>query len=1471
MDGRLVPNPYLRSPFRVALYSLHDKRATKTCVFLGDAPRAVLRAARKARWEAGAAAWPAEAARTLENFYGPEWAVLLAPLELGAADGRPVWGGAASDGEGGDTLAASAEAADDTFGDLQQLNLLRRDEDGAVVLDREDLTAASSSARPTSHAPAAAPFPDLFEAESAAAAGAAGLTPAFTSLAVYPQDTLADLKAKVGLALGVPPYRQHFFWRAPGGRSGTTYKVTVGGRPVAPSAATFGAEEGIEHAGLPLDRRFAEAAAAGEVNVVALDAFRLAGAVQGGSAFVADLEELAAPARPALAAAVEDEFLSTLLYNGLVLKYWPQLSPAAARVFFQGGDVAVEFPRLAGEGALATAAGAEAQQALLAQTYAKAAVVEAAAEKAGGRTVAVTGASVTVRPEGGGCRANIRNAFDLLATCPRWPAAASRFFLPTAGGGRHDVTSTKTHVTAALGGNSDAAEIQRLAGRVLRRETLFVVLRVADVLTPQPGSGPSAGDRKTGGDGATKKSTDGGESEDETDADGADSGAAGGGDTDGLVGGRWLRGRPRLLTFTLAADGTYTLTATWSEDRLLRPEGVVPDLTAAVAPLLAFLNSLGAQVFPLGGALEPPRRESEIHNLSAAAYWPQALSEEAFRELKNRWRKYEDAGIVGVRGLQQSTGFAFRFRKGVAAYDPRAIERTVVVTSTVDARGRRRVVREVAEKTQNTYAHLSDPEIAQRWDCLYGGRPVRFLHRTSDVRVELADLTASELDWVWHVVFTFFQGLVAGPARLVRGVYRPGESPALRGLRALQDADPELYDLRRHDSRVPVYSVLCQSPRPPAHYTPAEAASLPERRRRRLVEYWNFTHQRPAFYECGNPRFSHFSFLEGGRHPRGYCLPCCQKTPAHPGSRRDRTTRACFAEFAGDGQAGAAAAAATSEGSGRHSLSYGKAVPPGRVAALSRFLAETVFFGTTGPGEELRLLGVPQSLPAIPAAAGGGAGLFFALAAAAEVPPAEMAETFAAAVERMGAEFTTLAEGRAGLDFASPAAAAAAIRETFAPPPEAGPTFTPFSPGGPAGEYWEALAEELCAACYGLHLVTFDDPGGGDGRGATVRAGRAAAAQFRTGLPTDFAVVFRVGHPDGKAAAGGVYPLAVGGRRPADVRRAAFSAFGPEDPAGGAVAAILAAAPAPPVWDAGALARVLARKKFARRYAVESVLVGTRGLCYAAAVRDHEAQDLVYVAVVMCPPGPLLAAGGKLSQGPRPAAAAGRRATLLKFLAGPLAASGVAAAEVADVAAEGGRRAGRVVRFAPPVGDLNFYHTPEKKKAAPGAALDPGAVDRGAWAARAAPLPARRATTPAARRVAYLAALRPLLLTAFANWLYAEPGRPGPFLARLAEASPAEAAQHVAEALEPLVEKVPEDPAPEVPNLFQGCGRGEGGPCTPAGRLLVPAARFEAYASVLAADLQSPYNRGALPFKTSGVLRGFDFVRRPGERLEVRF
>ena len=1156
-------NPYADSPLCVAEVDPATGRHTRSFIFLGAAPRAVLEAARRAAPSKGdprVPAWGSSDAATLAAHYGQGWRAKLA-----GADPPASQHALQSKRAGGDFSAFGGDFS--AFGDLSEL-------------DREAAPEASAAVPPE--------FATAYEPEpprgAVAPRGPAAALPVYSDIAVYPEDTLFDLRMKLCAASGVPLWRAHLFYYVGAGGAADDegpllpYRITLDNVPLPIDwRAIADRAQGQSIAGLAIDPLIEDRRDA--LHVEALDSFtQLAPLTADGSAltlvrvtraYFVDMATVlepvwssgSGPHRGKLAAALRDRYQFDLLYYGGVLRYWPHLSAdAASRALGAERDaLAAAYPRLAPDPA-----------ALRARFATERAICERAldwqppAARGGRNDVAVTLATMRVLPAGARLRTAVRNIFDWVPTAPDGAVAARVQFDMQARG----VQAVKRHISSYTGSVAPAASA--FVARATRHDTaVFALSRARGGVEAPPAVAP-------------------------------------------------------IAVLTIGGAGNYEVSAEWREEDRTGFDALRSELMRVAEPTLRAVNAMGAAAFPVGGALQivsgapsELRARTRLGSITASAFWPHAVSTAAYRDLKARLREYELAGIITVRGLQQSGTYAFIFRRGIVAYDRQIAERVITGDHPV-ANG-------------NQYAWLFDNDVAARWAAAFAGRMVRLYHRATDLRVEIVRADSlGEFDLIRRYIFAFLESLRVG--RNAIALTSPGDgagSGHAKRLRRLQERDPALFDLKRHASAFgpepSVYSVLCQAGRQPHIYNKDEFAGLGAKARARLIEYWNFTEAAPAYYDCPSASYPHLSF-RAGVHPLGYCLPCCKKARAAVNSRAAAVNQECIDKFARAG-AGARGEVASSAAEGaRHILAYGKALPAGRLGDLPRPVSEELLLDAVPGQTHLVLVGVPQAVPAVPAA-GFAFALARALAGRARAPdPAAVLSELADGIRALGAEHQAL--GPAAAEFSSGPDLAAALERAFV---AQDPAPCAFSPGGALAERWPDLLIAAARVVFGVEtVVLFDAAGNGLVTLEATQAGALALADPRARAAGAPPIIILL------AASTGVAPVALTARS----RRGQDPTVTVFEPGSSIYAAFAAAFAANAAADKLVTAATVAEFAAADPdWAVDARLATVTGAVYAVmlrAARGPHAGALAYIPVAH---GPVIADGTRVVYGPRPAAA----------------------------------------------------------------------------------------------------------------------------------------------------------------------------------------------------------------------------------------
>jgi hypothetical protein len=315
------------------------------------------------------------------------------------------------------------------------------------------------------------------------------------------------------------------------------------------------------------------------------------------------------------------------------------------------------------------------------------------------------------------------------------------------------------------------------------------------------------------------------------------------------------------------------------------------------------------------------------------------------------------------------------------------------------------------------------------------------------VKFEVPDIRESESHTLYRYIVNFIHNATQLQRTAPAAATTANAAPTARKLKKMQEYDPELYDLARHGSKK-LYSTICQNPRQPIVYTADEVAKLPRKELDKLTEYWNFTLNTPAYYGCPSARHPHLSFIVG-KHPKHYCMPCCNKRPvAAPEPPAKDKPRHGHERARGRPPKQDAAAAAVGKKAmitaeclrthkfieselddmsalSRHVISYGKDVTPER---LSRPPGGA--FGEmmqNAPTTHLFLYGVEQELAGV----ADSGGVVHSIAAALDTNAGKLVATLARQVVQAPAVFETLLGGEIAEHYSSATKFAADMRRKF--------------------------------------------------------------------------------------------------------------------------------------------------------------------------------------------------------------------------------------------------------------------------------------------------------------------------------------------------------------------------------------------------------------------------------------------------------
>ena len=314
-----------------------------------------------------------------------------------------------------------------------------------------------------------------------------------------------------------------------------------------------------------------------------------------------------------------------------------------------------------------------------------------------------------------------------------------------------------------------------------------------------------------------------------------------------------IKGMHQII-LNISKDGSYEILSQWSEDDNISFDNINNTISNYVNPIIKQINNLGHIIFPMGGNLNL-LTTSIFTMITVSLYYPFMLTLLEFNNIKNAFKPYEDIGIIRTNGLQVSRTFLFMFNKGI---------------------------------TDSNFVYDGYNWLYDNVDII--GRQVRIVHRTDRLQIELVNIkNIIEYDVIKRYIFTIINTYIK--ENKIKPVKKIDDSK-IKSIRKLHDLDPELYNLHKYSDKISAYSVLCQSGRQPVIYDEDSISTLSKEKQNRIVKYWNFTHNKPAYYLCGDI-YPHINFITD-KHPKGYCLPCCKKLKDTPGTKVAEINQLCL-------------------------------------------------------------------------------------------------------------------------------------------------------------------------------------------------------------------------------------------------------------------------------------------------------------------------------------------------------------------------------------------------------------------------------------------------------------------------------------------------------------------------------------------------------------------------------------------------
>jgi hypothetical protein len=431
---------------------------------------------------------------------------------------------------------------------------------------------------------------------------------------VFPEDKFSDLRNKIYLTCGIPPYRQHIFY-VDKMRINGIYKLYAGGLYPIDIRNVSASTDNI--LGLPIDKFIYDSR--DEVRVESLDDFELiGGALLDRNVYVVDLALFCNRIMTQLNELINDTYRVELLYYGFILKFWPILTQECFNDYIiNERELEHKYPDLAPTRSMLLQRYTT-EKDIIDYNYTNMNKALSSVESIG-ITFAIV--QMTAMVDSPRTSINIRNLFDKLRVTRCIPEIHA--YVESNG---KKYLLRKRHI-------KNASDIPFPSGALLKTGiTIAISILKGDQESFHARSSLSTIENE----------------------------------------------QSRYIFLNIQPNGRYYIKTIWNEEDELGFDTVLKILKKFTNPILGGINALGKYVFIEGKQIPLLSKTNVYyHSLNTCIFWKKVMLENAFKIVKTLFEPYLRAGITAPRNVQQFDKYEFTFCKGMYDFNRELISNII--------------------------------------------------------------------------------------------------------------------------------------------------------------------------------------------------------------------------------------------------------------------------------------------------------------------------------------------------------------------------------------------------------------------------------------------------------------------------------------------------------------------------------------------------------------------------------------------------------------------------------------------------------------------------------------------------------------------------------------------------------------------------------------------------------------------------
>jgi hypothetical protein len=325
-------------------------------------------------------------------------------------------------------------------------------------------------------------------------------------------------------------------------------------------------------------------------------------------------------------------------------------------------------------------------------------------------------------------------------------------------------------------------------------------------------------------------------------------------------------------------SGNYTIKSFWKEENRYSFNDVAEIVMLNINMILTKINSLKSKIFynntDLIEYIEEDGSNMKFNDVDMSIIYNKAIHSYEFYSLKQKVMDYEKAGIVRKKDVKTKNELEFYFSKGMFQHNPNRLD--------------------IIADVKNNYSYLTNGGVARKWHDLYERtRVTSFVKRATNLKISISSIKEKEFLSFYQLIITLIYQTGISKQKDKKQMNKDkNENDTEKThehsrIGILKERDPALYKFEKLYGGDALYSIICQKNFQPLLFTEEEYNELPKEKKKKVIKYWNFTLNKDAYYLCPNRNYPNIRFIVG-KHPLGYCIPCCRRFDVTKSKRKGK-------------------------------------------------------------------------------------------------------------------------------------------------------------------------------------------------------------------------------------------------------------------------------------------------------------------------------------------------------------------------------------------------------------------------------------------------------------------------------------------------------------------------------------------------------------------------------------------------------